>query len=96
MGVLLQDDEAKQLVEMVKENNRMLKAMRRDAFIGGVLHFIWWVIILVVIPYFTWLWLQPYIENLTGAYQNAQHTTAQASADLSKFQDFFKPFFGGN
>jgi hypothetical protein len=95
MGIVLQDEQAKELVELTRENNRMLKDMRRSAFIGGILQFVWWVVVLVVIPYFTWIWLQPYIQNITGAYQDAQNKTAQASADFSQFQDFFKQFSGG-
>lgn len=89
--MLLEEDKAKELFEMVKENNRMLKAMRRDAFIGGIIQFVWWIIIIVVIPYFTWLFLQPYLEGVLNAYQSAQGQ----SSELSKTIEDLKNAGGG-
>ena len=44
-----------ELYKLVKENNRMLKQMRRDALIGGILKFVWWIAILFVFPYFLYV-----------------------------------------
>ena len=86
MGVIIPEDQLKELYELTRENNRMLKDMRRDALIGGIIQFVWWVIILVVLPYFTWLFLQPYLEGLLGAYQAAQGQSAQVTDALGKLQ----------
>ena len=81
------EEKANELYAMVKENNRMLKSMRRDAFIGGVLHFVWMVVILVVLPYLTWLWLQPYLEPILKAYEQAQGQSSQISQALNEIQN---------
>lgn len=86
MGVIIPEDQLKEMHEMVRENNRMLKDMRRDAMIGGILHIVWWIVILVVLPYFTWLFLQPYLAGLMGAYQTAQGQSAQVTDALGKLQ----------
>lgn len=86
MGVIIPEDQLKELHALTKENNRMLKDMRRDAMIGGIIHFIWWVILVVVLPYFTWLFLQPYLEGLLNAYQAAQGQSAQVTATLNDLQ----------
>ncbi len=106
MGIILQDDQAKELVELTRQNNRMLKDMRRDAMIGGIIHFVWWVILVVVLPYLTWLYIQPYLDGVLSAYQNMQGQSAQVTnalnqlqqaggnADLQKLIDQAKGFLG--
>lgn len=86
MGVIIPEDQLKDLYATVKENNRMLKDMRRDAMIGGIIHFVWWVILVVVLPYLTWLYLQPYLEGIMSAYQSAQGQSAQMSDALNQLQ----------
>ena len=97
MGMLLEDDKAKELFDMVKENNHMLKDMRRSAFIGGILQFVWWVIILVVLPYISWLFIQPYLESVMGTYNQVQGQadsmkTAAAQLDMTQIQKLLEQF----
>lgn len=84
------------MYELTKENNKILKAMRRDAFIGGILKAIMWFIFLVVIPYLTWLYIQPYVQGVLDTYQKVQDTTTAVSntttMDFSKVQEFFEQF----
>lgn len=61
-----------ELYEMVRENNHMLKSARRSAFVGTIVKVIWWALILVILPYFTWLYLQPYLNTVLGQYQTVQ------------------------
>lgn len=61
-----------ELYEMVRENNHMLKSARRSAFVGNIVKVIWWALILVILPYFTWLYLQPYLNTVLGQYQTVQ------------------------
>jgi hypothetical protein len=87
-----------EIYKLVKENNRMLHAMRRDAFIKGILGFIWWVFIIVVLPYLTYLYLKPYLDQIIAAYNQAQGTAHAVSAKLDGFPDFSKlleQFMGG-
>ena len=97
----------KRLEEMYKatmENNSMLKSMRRSAFVGGIFKAIWWVFIIIVLPYLTWLYIQPYLDGVLNQYQQVQGTGAQFSAqaaDLQKqlggfdIQKLFSQFVGG-
>ncbi len=81
---------ADEIYRLVKENNQMLRAMRRDAFIKGIFGFIWWILILVVIPYVTWLYLQPYLATVTAAYNKVQGTSNSINTSLSGLPDFGK------
>ncbi len=81
-----------EIYKLVKDNNRMLKAMRRDAFVGGIFKFIWWGLILVVLPYFTWLYIQPYLQGALNTYQGVQQKADSVNASVSGFQDLLKKF----
>jgi quinol-cytochrome oxidoreductase complex cytochrome b subunit len=87
------------LERMTRDNNRMLHTMRRNAFFGGLLKFIFWVVILVVIPYYLWLYVQPYVQQAQGTYQSVQTTQQQVASSTSALSGFFnqfRSFFGGN
>lgn len=80
----------------------MLKSARRSAFIGNVFSFVWWLLILVVIPYVTWLYLQPYLNTILTQYQTIQEQSGLVSAQaqnvqqqlnqLGGFQELLKQF----
>lgn len=84
---------------MTKENNHMLRAMRRSAMIGGILKFVFWIFIFFVIPYFLWQYLQPYLEEVSKMYQqiHGSAASAQASSDslFAEAQKFFSQFGSG-
>lgn len=95
-----------EVYKLARENNKMLHAMRRDAFVGGIVKFVWWIALFIVIPYVLYvLYLQPYLENIQAAYQNisdSASTLSGAAKDVEElksqfpnFGDFFKQF-GGN
>lgn len=88
-----------ELYEMVRENNHMLKSQRRAAFVGSIFKVIWWALILVILPYFTWLYLQPYLDTIMGQYQTVQQkgTAIQDQAQglqtqISGLTDLLKEF----
>lgn len=76
-----------ELYKLVKENNRMLRAMRRDAFIGGIFKIVWWVLVLVVIPYLIYVWyLQPYLEQALSLYTQAQGQAGQVNDAVNQLK----------
>lgn len=96
-----------EVYKLARENNKMLHAMRRDAFVGGIVKFVWWIALFIVIPYILYvLYLQPYLENIQAAYQNisdSASTLSGAAKDVEELKsqspnigDFFKQFGGGN
>ena len=88
-----------EMYEFTKENNHMLKAMRRDAFIGGIVKFVVWVVLFIVLPYIAWLFIQPYLQGVLDTYQNVQKTTSAVSnttsVNLSKLDELLKKFGSG-
>ncbi len=65
------DPELKQLLaenlELSKQNNKMLRAMRRDAWIGLIWRVIFWAIVFLAPLYF----YQNYLAPLVAQYQAA-------------------------
>lgn len=91
---------ADEIYRLVKENNHMLKAMRRSAFIGGILKILFWVLILFVIPYITYVvYLKPLIDQITPVAAQMQQNAETINATVSGFPDiakFFEQFMGGS
>ena len=54
-------------LELARENNKMLRAMRRDAIISGVLKTLVWAVVIVSSFYFTAKYLEPMLGMFTQA-----------------------------
>lgn len=86
MGVEYDSDKLDEVLRLVRENNRMLHAMRRNAFIGGVLRFLVWITLLVI-P--LWLYMQyvaPVMQSTLSAMQQIQGSGAAAQAQFDGIQ----------
>ncbi len=60
--------------------------MRRNARIGGILKIVFWILLLVVIPYYAWLYVQPYVQQIQGTYQTVQkQSQGFSNSDIGKF-----------
>lgn len=87
------DEEFKVLLrrnlEIAKENNKLLKKMRRNAIIGNFIKIIWWAFLIgvpVVLYYYV---LQPYFQELSELYSGVQ-------TGVNDVREFFNriPFIG--
>ncbi|PIR85245.1 hypothetical protein COU15_01750 [Candidatus Kaiserbacteria bacterium CG10_big_fil_rev_8_21_14_0_10_45_20] len=89
-----------ELYKLVKENNQMLKSMRRSAFIGGILKFVFWILLLFVVPYVMYVvYVQPYVERALETAQAFQENVDSVNAQVSGLPDFGKlieQFTGGS
>ena len=72
----MEDDDAKTLLKktfaLAKENNRMLRKMRRAALIGNILRIIWWAVILGLPIVLYYYFLQPFVDQFFATYQDLQ------------------------
>jgi len=72
----------KKTLELVKENNDMLYALKHSIFWGRIFRFIYWIVILgaaVGVYYY----IEPYLDSAADAYVNVKR-------DLKSFSDLFK------
>lgn len=68
-------------LEVARENNKLLKAMRRDALIGGIVKTALWVLVLLASLYFSYMFLEPLLAPFAGM-------------DGSQFQALFQLYTG--
>jgi len=70
------DQETRELLrknlELAKENNRLLRKMRRGAILGNIVHVIWWAIVVGIPVFLYFTVLQPYIDQLLETYRGLQ------------------------
>jgi len=94
----MEEEKLNEMYELTKESNKMLHTMRRNARIGGILKFAFWFVFLVIVPYITWTYVQPYFDDMAKLYQQVHGTTATVQASTTSFfgdvQKFFSQFGG--
>ncbi len=96
--------EEKQLLEeavkLSKENNKILHKMRRGQFLGNLFSYVKWILI-IIITVWSWVVLQPYLDNMMNMYQQVQDATksvnelkvkAESSLDASGLQNIIDKF----
>ncbi len=68
---------------LTRDNNRMLRAMRRNAFIGAILKIVFWAALILAPLWFYAHYLAPVVAGLqrdVGALQRSGSGTSQFSA----------------
>jgi hypothetical protein len=94
------DSKLDEILKYVKDNNKMLHKMRRDAMYRSILGAIWWLIFLVAPIIFYYLYLEPYIAQMQQMYstlpgfENMQMPTGMFP-DLTGLMEQVKTLTGG-
>lgn len=96
-------DTLDELLRLTKENNRMLRSMRRNAFWGSIVKFVVWAAFLII-P--LWLYLQyvaPVMDSMLDTMAQIEGTRAGAQAQMSGLNEAlqnlraqFPQYFQGN
>ncbi len=68
----------------------MLHAMRRSQFFGSVAKTLWYIIVVIVLPYVAWLYLQPYLDAIMGQYQEVQGKATTIQETITKYQNLLQ------
>jgi hypothetical protein len=64
-----QEKKLEKALSLAKENNAILKKLKRSLFWGRLLRFLYLVIILGI-SFGAYYFIQPYLESLLGTYSN--------------------------
>ena len=67
-------------IKLTQENNRMLKAMRRDVWVGRTFRVLFWLVLLVGSYMVYYVFLAPYIEQMQQIYTQVQGLTGATSS----------------
>jgi len=79
-------DLLKKNLELVKENNKLLKKMRRHALLGGLLKIIWIAIIIGLPIYLYATFLSPVLDQVLDAAQTVQGVGDKVGGASTNFQ----------
>ncbi len=79
-------DLLKKNLELAKENNKMLKKMRRNAFLGGLLKLVW-IAIIIGAPVYVYInYLSPVLDQVLGAAETVQEVGDKVGGAGTEFQ----------
>lgn len=79
-----------EIYRLARENNRMLHAMRRNAFFGGIFRFIMYAAFLILPIWFYQQYLSATVMEIQKSLQQMQGTGSQAQSQLQGLQDALK------
>lgn len=94
------DSKLDEILKLVKDNNKILHKMRRDAMYRSVLSTIWWLIFLVAPIIFYYVYLEPYVNQMMQMYatipgfENMKMPTG-GFPDLTAMMEQLKTLTGG-
>ncbi len=94
----MDDKTLQEMLEMTRENNRMLHKMRRNAFWGGIIKFLIYAALLLAPIWFYMTYLNDTVQRMMNTINQMQGTSAKAQAQFGDFSAMWKEIqakFGG-
>lgn len=82
-------DKLNTLLELTKENNRILRSMHRRMLWSQIFTIIYWLVILGVMGW-SYYYLQPYFEKYLSTYQSIMKTLDNVQSQGSTLPTDFK------
>ncbi|MEK7098493.1 MAG: hypothetical protein AAB908_01180 [Patescibacteria group bacterium] len=92
MGIEYENDKFDELLRLTKENNKMLHAMRRSAFFGGIFKLLMWAVFIIVPIWLYMQYLAPVMQSMLESYQQIQGTSAKAQAQFGELNTYLQKF----
>ena len=93
------EDEIRSLLrrnlELTRENNKLLKKIRRNGLIANIMRLVWWAVIIGVPVFLYYTVFQPYLTELSTAYQGVQDGVTGAQSiffDIPIISDLIERF----
>ena len=86
----MDEQRLEEMYRLVKENNRMLHAARRNAFVGGIIKMIVWAAFVLIPIWFSLKYIAPALQPALQAVQQMQTAGGQAQVQLTGAQDALK------
>lgn len=82
----METEDLNQLLELTKENNKILRGMQRSARVGKFFKAVYWALILGTI-FGSYYYLQPYIDQMLMMYNQAVSTLNDLKNKASNIPD---------
>lgn len=88
----MDDRQFEEMYQLTKENNRMLHAMRRGAFWGGLFKLVMYAVFLILPLWFYMTYLNSSVQQMLAAVNKVEGTSAAAQTQLNGFQQAWQQF----
>lgn len=75
----------KELLELTRENNSILRDMRRRERVASVFRLLYWGLIIASM-YGAYVYVQPYLDSVTGNLDKIQSTASEVKGLSEKLQ----------
>lgn len=98
MGIQYEGDSMEEILRLTRENNRMLRSMRRSSLMGAIIKTVVWIAFIIIPIWFYIQYLAPVMESMMQTYSQIQGTNAAAQAQFGQFTESmakFQALFGG-
>lgn len=86
----MNDQQLEEMYRLVRENNKMLHAQRRGAFLGGIVKILVWCAMIGVPIWLYLTYLAPVMQTALTAAQQIQAAGSNAQTQISGAQDALK------
>jgi hypothetical protein len=83
----------RETLELGRENNRLLRKMRRDAFLGRIFSIIFWGATLILPLVLYYFYIAPYLQALRGSIQNVENKADQFKAVEAQLPPWAQEWF---
>lgn len=90
MSIEYESDKLDEILRLTKENNKMLHAQRRSAFLGGIFRVVMWIAFVIIPLYLYMQYVAPMMQSLLQTYQQIQGTSASAQAQFGQMSEYLK------
>lgn len=90
----LQEKKMDELIELERENNELLRKMRRSMVWGQLMTVLYWLFIIGGIGW-AYYHFQPYIVKYMSVYETIVETIGNLDAQSRSLPEDLKGFFGG-
>ena len=84
----------KKNLAVAEDTHRMIRAMRRNAFWGGVFKTLWWAVLIIVPIIAYYLYLAPLVEQAAATYGKVEQGVNQVQGLTQNLQSLPEPLRG--
>ena len=81
-----------EIYRLVKENNKMLHGMRRNAFLGGAFKVIFWIALIIAPIWFYQTYLSPVVDSMLKSINQVGDAGANAQSQFRELQNVLQKF----
>ena len=88
------DPDLQELYRLERENNRMLRSLKRRSLWGGIFRIILFIIALGIPVWLYFTYLAPIFEQMNAMLESATGTRVQIQGQFEDWASLFKEYFG--